>query len=334
MTRFFFRLLILFLFPATALAVEKVAVVTTIKPLHSLVQGVMGETGDAKLLITGISSPHGFSLKPSQVRDMQDAGAIFYIDEAFESFLKNALESLPEDVRKVSLSHAEGVKLLEQREGGAWDEHDHGHSHAHSDDHDDHEDHKKEGHEDHKGHENHEGHGTEADNLHLWLDPENAIYITRAVAYELGRLYPENRTVYKENALKQIARLNDLDATLRTRLAPLKGKAYIVLHDAYPYLEARYDLMAVGSLTLEPDTPASAKRLKEIREKIQKTNAVCIFREPQFDDRLLQTAAEGLPVRLGALDPLGAELEPGTELYFTMMNTLADGLADCLQDPS
>lgn len=325
MTRFLFRLIILFLLPASAFAAEKAAVVTTIKPLHSLVQGVMGETGDATLLITGIASPHGFSLKPSQVSGLQDAGAVFYIDEAFESFLKNALAALPEDVKKVPLSHAEGVKLLERREGGAWDEdhHDHGHSHAYSDDHDDHE---KEGHDDH------DGHGTEADNLHLWLDPENAIYITRAVTVELGRLYPENRTVYKENAQKQIARLNELDAELRARLAPLKGRSYIVLHDAYPYFEARYDLMAVGSLTLEPDAPASAKRLKEIREKIQETSAVCIFREPQFDDRLLQTAAEGLPVKLGVLDPLGADLEPGEDLYFTMMNALADNLAECLTD--
>ncbi len=328
MTRCLFRLIILFLLPASALASEKGVVIATIKPLHSLVQGVMGDIGEATLLITGIASPHGFSLKPSQVSDLQDAAAVFYIDEAFESFLKNALSSLPEGVRKVSLSHAEGVKLLERREGGAWDdhEHEHGHSHAHSDDDEDDDDH------DHNGHDDHDDHGTEADNLHLWLDPENAIYITRAVAKELGRRYPENRTVYKANAEKQIARLNELDAELRARLAPLQGRPYIVLHDAYPYFEARYNLKAVGSLTLEPDAPASAKRLKEIRAKIQETAAVCIFREPQFDDRLLQTAAEGFPVKLGVLDPIGADLEPGAGLYIKLMNALADNLMDCLMD--
>lgn len=317
MMRFLFRLILLFLVPASALATETNAVVVTIKPLHSLVQGVMGETGKATLLISGTASPHGFSLKPSQVRGLQDAAVVFYIDGSFESFLKNALAALPERVRKVSLSHAEGVELLARREGGAWEEDDHGHEHGHS-----------------HAHGNDDDHGTEADNLHIWLDPVNAIMITRAIAAELGRLYPENQPLYVQNAENQIARLENLDAELRTRLAPLHDKPYIVLHDAYPYFENRYGLQPVGSLTLEPDAPASAKKLKEIRLKIQETGAVCIFREPQFDDRLLQTAAEGLPVRLGTLDPLGATLDPGPDLYVELMNALAHNLTDCLQDPS
>ncbi|MZR29846.1 zinc ABC transporter substrate-binding protein [Sneathiella litorea] len=313
MTRFLLRLVILFLIPTSAFASDSDAVVVTIKPLHSLVQGVMGETGDATLLITGIASPHGLSLKPSQVSRLQDAKVVFYIDDAFESFLKTALASLPEKVRKVSLSHAEGVELLERREGGTWEEDIHGHEHGHSHAHDDNDD-----------------HGTEADNLHLWLDPKNAIHITRSVAAELGRLYPENQEIYNKNAKKQISRINALDAELRVRLASLAGRPYIVLHDAFPYFERHYNVLAVGSLTLEPDAPASAKRLKDIRAKIQESGATCIFKEPQFDDRLLQTAAEGMPVRLGILDPIGAELEPGADLYFDLMEALATGLRDCL----
>lgn len=313
MTRFLIRLILLFLLPASALATETNTVVVTIKPLHSLVQGVMGTTGKATLLISGTASPHGFSLKPSQVRDLQDAAVVFYIDGSFESFLKNALAALPDGVRKVSLSHATGVEILERREGGAWDDADHGHEHGHSHASGDADD-----------------HGTEADNMHLWLDPGNAIMITRAIATELGRLYPENKPVYIDNAEKQISRINALDAELRVRLASLTGRPFIVLHDAYPYFERHYNVLAVGSLTLEPDAPASAKRLKDIRAKIQDSGATCIFREPQFDDRLLRTAAEGLPVKLGILDPIGAELEPGADLYFDLMEALATGLRDCL----
>ena len=48
-------------------AVESKGIVATIKPLHSLVSGVVGNTGKAHLLITGNSSPHGFQIKPSQM---------------------------------------------------------------------------------------------------------------------------------------------------------------------------------------------------------------------------------------------------------------------------
>ena len=108
------------------------------------------------------------------------------------------------------------------------------------------------------------------------------------------------------------------------------GRPFIVLHDAYPYFERHYNVLAVGSLTLEPNEPASAKRLSEIRKKMRDSGAVCIFREPQFDDRLLRTAAEGMPVRLGILDPVGADLDPGEELYLSLMKNLAANLSDCL----
>ncbi|MBT6305243.1 MAG: zinc ABC transporter substrate-binding protein, partial [Rhodospirillaceae bacterium] len=50
----------------TARAVETKGVVVTIKPLHSLVSGVVGNTGKTHLLVSGNSSPHGFKFKPSQ----------------------------------------------------------------------------------------------------------------------------------------------------------------------------------------------------------------------------------------------------------------------------
>jgi zinc transport system substrate-binding protein len=312
MTRFAAGLILLLILPTCLHANENPKVVVTIKPLHSLVQGVMGDTGDAGLLIRGNASPHGFSLKPSQVGQLQRADIVFYIDEAFENFLKNALDTLPETISKVPLAEAEGVVLLERREGGAWDEDQHGHHHGHSHGHDEH---------------NHAG---AADNLHLWLDPTNAVYMTRKIADELSRHYPENQDIYQENAERQIGRIHSLDAELRVSLSALAGLPYIVLHDAYPYFERHYNVLAVGSLTLEPNEPASAKRIKDIRNKMRETGALCIFREPQFDDRLLRTAAEGMQVKLGVLDPVGADLEPGEELYLTLMRNLADNLSKCL----
>lgn len=289
-------------------------IVVTIKPLHSLVQGVIGETGEARLLVAGAASVHGFSLKPSQVKALQEARAVFYIDETLEEFLKNALLSLPDSVRKIPLVQADGISLLKRRAGGAWDDHDHasGHSHNHSS-------------------PNGAPGAYAGYNPHLWLDPENAIHITETVAATLGEIYPENAAIYAENAARQIARLKILDEEIAARLAAVRGIPFVVLHDAYPYFEARYGLTAVGSLTIEPDAPSSARKLADIREKLRSSGARCLFREPQFSDRLLLTAAEDLPVKIGVLDPLGADIPADEALYFSLMMTLTDGFLACLR---
>jgi len=79
-------------------------IVATIAPLHSLVQGVMGETGDAHLLLPASQTPHGAHLKPSQVKALHDAGSVFDIAGSFETFLNKAFKTLPDSVRRVALA--------------------------------------------------------------------------------------------------------------------------------------------------------------------------------------------------------------------------------------
>jgi zinc transport system substrate-binding protein len=57
---------------------------------------------------------------------------------------------------------------------------------------------------------------------------------------------------------------------------------------------------------------------------------VCLFREPQFPPALVETLARGSDVRVGVLDPLGADLKPGPDLYPEMMQALARALTGCL----
>ena len=105
------------------------------------------------------------------------------------------------------------------------------------------------------------------------------------------------------------ADLAALASELAGKLKPIAGKPYIVFHDAFQYLEARYDLNAVGSISISPDVPPSAKRLSDLRKKVVSLGAVCVFAEPQFDTRLVQNLVEGTSARTGTLDAEG--LAPG-----------------------
>ncbi|WP_029010903.1 zinc ABC transporter substrate-binding protein ZnuA [Azospirillum halopraeferens] len=297
-------------------------VVASVKPLHSLVSSVMQGVGEPGLVVRGGASPHTYNLRPSDARALEQAQVVFWFGEGLEGFLEKPLSGLAGKARVVELMDAPGVTLLEAREGGAWESHDHGHGHSHG--------HSHKGHSharDHKAGD----HDHDAMNAHLWLDPANARAMVAVIAGTLAEADPANAAAYRANAEATTARLDALDAELAALLAPVKDKPFVVFHDAYPYLEARYGLSAVGAITVNPEQRPSAKRLKEIRTRISGLGPVCVFSEPQFEPKLVATIVEGTGARTGVLDPLGADIAAGPDLYPTLLRNLAASLAGCLK---
>lgn len=295
---------------------ETQGVVVTIKPLHSLVSAVIGETGKASLLLENNTSPHDFQLKPSQLKILHRAKTVFYIDNQFETFLPSALRTLPEHIRLNPIMKKVKMNLHEQRLGGGWETH-----HCQLCE----EEAEKKNHDHHK-----EGALDNAD-MHVWLDPNNAKSIVQYIAEDLSILYPGNRTTYLKNAKLTIEKLEQLDKELKLQLKDLEEKAYIVFHDAYQYFEKAYNLKAVGSITFEPNESPSPKRIQEVRNKLIVHSVKCIFREPQFSDRLVKVVLEGSNTNSATLDPLGADLEIGEDLYFNLLKNLARNLRQGLK---
>lgn len=166
--------------------------------------------------------------------------------------------------------------------------------------------------------------------MHLWLDPVNAQAMVRKIASALGAADPANAARYETNAGATIQRLQALTSEIRDMMAPVAGRPYIVFHDAYRYFEERFGVPATGSITVSPEVIPGAARLREIRGKIQEVEAVCVFAEPQFEPRLVRTVTEGTDARVGELDPLGASIADGPDLYFDLIRGLASSLSECL----
>ncbi|HYF85194.1 zinc ABC transporter substrate-binding protein ZnuA [Azospirillum sp.] len=291
-------------------------VVVSIKPIHSLVASVMHGVGEPTLLVRGGASPHSYTMKPSDAKALSTADLVVWVGPELESFLEKPLKANAPKATRLTLMDLKGLTLLETREGGAWEAHDHGHKGGH--------DHKH----DHKGHDHAEEH--EELNSHIWLDPANARAIVTATAEALAAKDPAGAEAYRTNADRTLQQLDALDAELKAALAPVKDKPFVVFHDAYQYFEARYDLSAVGSITVSPDRRPSAKRLSAIRAKIGGLGAACVFAEPQFEPALVQTVVEGTKAKTGVLDPEGTELPEGETLYPTLLRNLAASLRGCL----
>lgn len=301
-------------------------VVASINPIHSLVAGVMDGVGMPTLLIQGGASPHTVALRPSDARALRQADLIFWVGDDMETFMPKALEARGSGKSSVRLSRVKGTRLLKVRSGGAWETHDHGDEHHHD---------AHGGKEKHTGHaeKDHDDHAGEHD-LHLWLDPANAKAMVRAIATALVKADAANAARYRANAEIVSARLDALDAELRNRLAPVRKTPFVVFHDAYQYFERRYGLNAVGSVTLSPEVRPGAKRLHEIRSKLLRSKAACIFSEPQFESKLVATVVRGTEARTGLLDPVGADLPQGPMAYDMLMRNLAGSMIACLKSLS
>jgi zinc transport system substrate-binding protein len=277
-------------------------VVVTIKPIHALVSGVMDGVGTPYLLLSGGESPHSYSLRPSQVRQLRKAGVVIWVGPTIETFLTKMITTLSKKTYILRLIDLHGLSLLKVRKGKDWESH-------HYDEHPDNE--------------------LQID-PHIWLDPENAKIIVQAIAQTLTKIDPNNSVHYQANASHLLDKLDKLDLSLKQQLASVKTVPFLVFHDAYQYFEHRYQLTVAGAINLSPENRPSVRRLYKLRVRLKKQQIRCVFSEPQFESALVATVIEGSSVRRGVLDPLGADLAIGVEAYFTLLNNMAHSLKQCL----
>jgi zinc transport system substrate-binding protein len=323
------------LLAGTAHSADAPVVVTSIKPVHSLVAAIMQGVGTPELIVDGAASPHTYSMKPSNAKALQDAKVVFWVGPGLEAFLEKPLEALGTDASIAELDKAPGLTKLKFREGGAFEAHDDGDAHEAGHDHaekaGDHDhagdaaghDHASEARDDHD-------HGHGAFDTHLWLDPANAKAMATEITTTLVAADPANALAYQNNAEALNARLDALDKEISGIVSPIRDKPFIVFHDAYQYFENRYKVRVAGSITVSPETIPGAERIAEIHKKVADLGATCVFAEPQFQPRLVDVVLEGTKAKAGVLDPEAGTLDAGPDLYFKLMRGIADNLKDCL----
>jgi zinc transport system substrate-binding protein len=314
------------LFAGTMRAADAPVVVTSIKPIHSLVSAIMQGVGEPELIVDGAASPHTYNLKPSNARALQNAKVIFWVGPGLEAFLEKPLQALGRDASIAELDNAPGLVKLPFREGGAFEPHDDAQEHeSASGQHDSASDAPEHEHDHAEADRDHDAFDT-----HLWLDPMNAKAMAAMITTTLVAADPANALTYQGNAKALNDRLDALDAEIKGIVAPVKGKPFIVFHDAYQYFEHRYGIRVAGSITVSPETIPGAERVSEIRHKVGELGATCVFAEPQFEPRLVNVVIEGTRAKSGVLDPEAATLKAGPDLYFTLMRGIADSMKDCL----
>jgi zinc transport system substrate-binding protein len=291
-----------FLLISTANA--EVKVVVSIKPIHSLVSYIMDGVEKPDLIVDGYNSPHGFSLKPSHAKMLENSDLVIWVGEDLEAFLEKPLITIAKKAKNIELMNLKGIKKLEFREKNIF-----------------------EGHDDHKEKDDHEGHHHGEHDPHVWLDPVNAKVIIKEITKQLIKLDSKNSSIYKSNSKKALADIDQLIKIIKKDLN--KDLRFVVFHDAYQYFEKRFGIQVLGALTVNTDVMPGAKQLSIIRKVIEHEKVNCIFSEPQFNPSIIKSIAKDTNLKIGVLDPLGANLDKGKNLYFDLIKNISASFKKC-----
>ena len=272
---------------------EEFSVAVTVKPVHSLVAGVMQGVGEPLLVMATSASPHHYTLRPSERRALANASLIFWVGPELESFMPRILDSLDTSSTNVALIEAKGMLRLPARTA---------HHHAGED---------------------------SGIDPHIWLSPQNTHVMVDAIANELSRLDTAHAHIYDDNRKRLHQRIRESDDQTGRKLAG-KTSAFLSYHDAYQYFEHTYSLNNAGFVSSGDEISPSAKYVHELRDKIQNQQLHCLFYEAPNRPALVDTLTRGLAVDVFELDAMGTRLEAGEDAWFDIIDKLADTYKACL----
>lgn len=305
-------------------------IVTSIKPLGFIASSIADGVTETEVLVPAGASPHDYSLKPTDVQKLQAAELIVWVGEDVDAFLDKALRPMP--FKKV-LSISDFSEIGDLLEGEAHEhkhsqehkhDHDHKHAHDHKHDHDHKHEHTNAHHHDH-GHDH--DHST---NWHVWYSPEISKIVAERLASRLNELYPEKKEKIAQNLAEFNRTLAAQSEKIKQQLAPLKEKGFYVFHDAYSYFNNAYGLNQTGYFTINPLVAPGAKTLAKIKEEIKEHKVNCLFAEPQFTPKVIESLSKGTGVHIGRLDPMGDPVKLGVNSYANFLQYTADSYFSCL----
>lgn len=233
---------------------EKLKVSASFYPLAFIAEQVGGETIEVKNL-TGSRDVHDYDPSPQDVVQINESDLFIFQGSGLETWG----EDIAKELEKKNVPHLEVSKTLTLRKSeegghGPSEEKHHEHEHEHDDDHT---------HEEGTDH-NHHDHG-EFD-PHTWLDPVLAQEMIDLISKKLAEVSPENKMIFAQNAIALKEKFQNLDQSYKTTLQNCQNEA-LVSHDAFGYLEDRYQITLHSVLGLSTADEPSAQQIAMLKEE-------------------------------------------------------------------
>ena len=219
--------------------------------------------------------PHAYDPQPSQLRRLSEADIFFRSGLPFEAQWLPRLMTLNPKMRVVDLRSQLPVTVAMTQASP-------NHEFAHN-------------------------HGIEGD-PHVWTAPANIIAMLEQISTELIALEPAAAERFAINRMIAMTEFQMIDAELRTRLATIAERRFVVFHPAWSYLAEAYGLEQIA--IEEDDKEPGPRRIVELIDQMRALEISIIVVQPQFDRRIANTIASAVQAGLVEIDPLAYDIGP------------------------
>jgi len=278
-----------------AYAAPKVAV--SLSAIGALTTSLMAGLGNPTLLQPANADPHHYQLKPSEQMVLQNADLVIWIGPTMEhAFAKPISQLNPEKV--LTLMSLPNLKrqMLENGTEMSEDALDTDRS---------------------------------AFDPHIWLDPDNAIVMSKAIAAKLMQVDPSHKAAYQSNLDHVLQKLQLAIPKLDKKMAPLKGKKFYTFHDSLKAFDHRFGLDLDSGITDNLESALSLYRVEIIKKDMEANKAKCIFKEPTVSNAQLAALTEGSTLKVIDIKTLPTTIDHGVQDYIDMLNDIAAAFVLC-----
>ena len=154
--------------------------------------------------------------------------------------------------------------------------------------------------------------------------------MAQRIASKLVKQYPEKKALIEKNVAEFDRTLAETSVKIKAQLENVKDKGFYVFHDAYGYFNQAYGLNQTGYFTINPLVAPGAKTLAKIKEEIAEHKVSCLFAEPQFTPKVIESLSKATQVKVGRLDPMGDSVKAEGNPYAAFLQFTADSYSQCL----
>lgn len=260
---------------------ERLSVTVSMFPIYDLVRRVAGPDADVTLLLPPGRNEHSFDPTPKDIEAASKSKVGIMVGLGLDPWMEKLMKDAAPKARIVKVG--DRVPTLTIKDDSIGDE--------------------------------------EADNgatdPHVWLDPERARLIVRAVAEELGKADSAHALDYRKRATEIDQSLAALDQEIESRTKALKTRGFITFHGSFQYFAERYKLDILAVIEPYPGSQPSGAYVAKVLEVIKAKKVPALFSEPQLDPRPAKVLADEAKIPLGVLDPVGGG--PETDSYEKMI---------------
>ena len=229
-------------------------VYTSFYPYYDFAKNLGGDNIQLDTIVPTGTEPHSFEPSPKTIAELEKADVFIYNGLHMEPWVDRVLNLLEgKDIYIVDASKA--VELIN-------------YDTQHNDDHN---------HEDEQEEEHDHDHG-EYD-PHIWVDPVNAIHISKMIKEAFIDVDPNNKNIYEENFNNFKGELDKLDRSFRVGLKDATERKIIVSHSAFGYLARRYNIEEISVAGISPHAEPSPKRLAQLTKIANENKINYIFFE-------------------------------------------------------